>query len=173
MNNMDQFKRLQKALDFSNSMIAAWFEVTISTVKRWRNGSTDVPKSVILALSYRLKYGPDCAVDVSSVDISEPPRLTVNTIIKAVCDATGLNPEYIELFKALESDGGTYYWGGKAAACFTEANTYCRRLDDSSIQDWIRGLEIKIQDCRPWDYPLETYTGADLNKHIESIDWDV
>ncbi len=99
-------------------------------------------------------------------------RLTRAIIIKSVCEKTGLKVEYIGLEKALESDGGTYYWSGKVAACMSaECNTHVQRLNDWSLERWVESLEGKIQESRPWDYPLEIYTGADLNKYIESIDW--
>lgn len=95
-------------------------------------------------------------------------RLTCNSIIKAACEETGLKSEYIELFKAKESDGGTYYWRGSASYLFTESNTHTQKLSDWPLERWIEDLKGKISDARPSDWQAESFTGLDMNKQIES-----
>ena len=49
--NKNEFWRLQKAANLSNTQAAEYLGVNKSTVVRWRNGSSEVPKAVILALT--------------------------------------------------------------------------------------------------------------------------
>jgi DNA-binding transcriptional regulator YiaG len=51
-----KYFELQKEAQLSNSQSAELLEVNISTIKRWRNGSVDAPKAVLMALElYILK----------------------------------------------------------------------------------------------------------------------
>lgn len=54
---INEYWRLQKAANLSNSQAAEYHKVNISTIKRWRNGSVTPPVSVIRDLKYRIKYG--------------------------------------------------------------------------------------------------------------------
>jgi transcriptional regulator with XRE-family HTH domain len=60
---MEEFKRLQKAAGFTGRGVAEFLGIDYATVKRYRNGDLEVPKLVIMALSYCVKYGPDYAVE--------------------------------------------------------------------------------------------------------------
>lgn len=51
MLHKNEYWRLQKAANLSNTQAAEYLGVNISSIKRWRNGSTEAPKSVILALT--------------------------------------------------------------------------------------------------------------------------
>lgn len=48
--NKEEFWRLQKSANLSNTQAAEYLGVNISSIKRWRNGSTQAPKAVILAM---------------------------------------------------------------------------------------------------------------------------
>lgn len=50
-----KYHELQKAAQLSNSESASLLEVNISTIKRWRNGSIEAPKAVLMALEYQIK----------------------------------------------------------------------------------------------------------------------
>lgn len=176
MTNKDKFWRLQKAAKLSNSQVAQWFRVEITAVKRWRNGTTEVPESVIMALSYRVKYGPDYAVDVSNVNIDEPVRLTRKVIVDAVCANTGVKPEYVSLERFSDGDAPCYVWTGKAGACFLGAETYST-LNAVSFDRWIDDFNGRLKE---WYASREHDTNADIkvigarfNEHIAAIDWVV
>ncbi|WVH05489.1 hypothetical protein KKJFFJLC_00025 [Vibrio phage vB_VpaS_PGB] len=55
--NSNEFWRLQKVANLSNNEASEWLDVSLSTIKRWRNGSIETPKAAILALKYRIKHG--------------------------------------------------------------------------------------------------------------------
>ncbi len=95
-------------------------------------------------------------------------QLTRKRILEAATKATGLKLTYIELFKANESDGGTYYWGGLAASYFSESNTHIQKLSDWPLERWICELTESIAEARPSDCLTETFTGFDMNNYIES-----
>jgi DNA-binding XRE family transcriptional regulator len=52
MNTHEKFLLLQKEMGLTNQRTAELLDVNISTVKRWKNGSIKVNRSVIIALSY-------------------------------------------------------------------------------------------------------------------------
>lgn len=45
-----EFWQLQKAANLSNSECASFLEINISTIKRYRNGSLQAPKAVMMSL---------------------------------------------------------------------------------------------------------------------------
>ncbi|MCY9861495.1 hypothetical protein OTK49_03060 [Vibrio coralliirubri] len=90
-------------------------------------------------------------------------RITVKAILKAVVDATGIKPEYVELGKF----EGEYYWNGKSGSLFSGSNTYCRRLTDSTLEDWVDGYQRKVKET------LEFTEYNHINELIESINWAV
>lgn len=49
-----KFKAKQKKTGLSNRKTAEYLGVTYSTIKRWRNGASDAPKSALLALDYKI-----------------------------------------------------------------------------------------------------------------------
>ncbi|WP_422109299.1 helix-turn-helix domain-containing protein [Vibrio fluvialis] len=55
----EEFKRLQEKSGLSGRALAEWLGVDYATVKRYRNGESDVPTPTIIAMSYLVKYGPD------------------------------------------------------------------------------------------------------------------
>ena len=55
MTNKSEYWRLQKAANLSNTQAAEYLGVNKSTVVRWRNGSSEVPKAVLLALEALIK----------------------------------------------------------------------------------------------------------------------
>jgi DNA-binding XRE family transcriptional regulator len=52
MNTHEKFLLLQREMGLTNQRTAELLDVNISTVKRWKNGSIKVNRSVIIALSY-------------------------------------------------------------------------------------------------------------------------
>jgi DNA-binding XRE family transcriptional regulator len=57
MNTHEKFLQLQKEMGLTNQRTAELLDVNISTVKRWKNGSIRVNRSVIIALSYLKSNG--------------------------------------------------------------------------------------------------------------------
>ena len=55
LNN--EFWRLQKAANLSNSQAAEWLGVNTRQITRWRTDASPPPEAVILALQYRIKFG--------------------------------------------------------------------------------------------------------------------
>lgn len=55
MTNKIKYFELQKQAQLSNSQAAELIDVNISTIKRWRNGKTEAPKAVLMALKYYIK----------------------------------------------------------------------------------------------------------------------
>ena len=53
MDNKKYFE-LQKEAQLSNTQSAALFDVGISTIKRWRNGSVKAPKAVLMVLEFTI-----------------------------------------------------------------------------------------------------------------------
>lgn len=51
----EQFWRLQKAANLSNSQAAEYLGVNISTIKRYRNGEINPPRAVMIALECKSK----------------------------------------------------------------------------------------------------------------------
>ena len=49
-----KYFELQKAAQLSNSQAAEYLGVNISTIKRYRNGKLKAPKTVIMALEYKI-----------------------------------------------------------------------------------------------------------------------
>ena len=49
-----KYFELQKAAQLSNSQAAEYLGVNISTIKRYRNGKLSAPKTVIMALEYKI-----------------------------------------------------------------------------------------------------------------------
>ena len=49
-----KYFELQKAARLSNTQAAELLEVGISTIKRWRNGSVEAPKAVLMAMEYHI-----------------------------------------------------------------------------------------------------------------------
>jgi len=47
-----KYFELQKAAQLSNAQAAELLEVGISTIKRWRNGSINTPKAVLMAMEF-------------------------------------------------------------------------------------------------------------------------
>lgn len=100
-------------------------------------------------------------------------RLTRKAIIAAVAKRTGLKPQYIDLQKANESDGGTYYWTGYAGSIFSEANSHIQKLNDWDLERWVDDAEHKIEESRPYGWETDEFSGKDMNKYIESMSWEV
>ena len=50
-----KYFELQKMAKLSNTQAAELLEVNISTIKRWRNGSVEAPKAVIMAIQYYIQ----------------------------------------------------------------------------------------------------------------------
>jgi len=52
MGNRESLKQLQSQLGLSNQALADEMELSLSCIQKYRCGSLDVPKSVVLALRY-------------------------------------------------------------------------------------------------------------------------
>lgn len=90
-------------------------------------------------------------------------RISAKAIITAVIEATGIKPEYVQLSKY----EGEYYWSGKVGSVFSSANTYNRKLTDSTIEDWVKGFASQVEDT------IEFTEHKHINDYIESINWEV
>lgn len=49
-----EYNKLQSEANLSNTQASELFEVDISTIKRWSNGSVCAPRAVIMVLSARV-----------------------------------------------------------------------------------------------------------------------
>lgn len=164
MTNAEQFVRLQALLDMTNEEVATFTGQSITAVKRWRNGTQQPFLSVVIALSYRVKYGEDWSVDLNTVDISEPKRLTKKLILDSVVERTGVKREYVDLELVREDD--CYAWRGKAGACMRDMSTFSR-LNAVTLSRWVEDFQSRVDDI------MEGQQFDSLNGYIENIDWSV
>lgn len=47
---MTKFKRFQERIGLSNKQLAQWLDVSTKTIERYRNGSQEAPKAVMMCL---------------------------------------------------------------------------------------------------------------------------
>ncbi len=90
-----------------------------------------------------------------------PKRITKQMILNAVCERFKINPEYI----GLDKSEGEYYWTGKLACIFSGTCTYISKLNDLTLEGWLELLEHELYK--------EELLNTDINKRIESINWDI
>jgi len=57
MTAINEYWRLQKAANLSNTQAAEYLGLNISTIKRYRNGKIAPPKAVIIALESAMSKG--------------------------------------------------------------------------------------------------------------------
>lgn len=166
MNRQIKYKKLQKAAGLNKRQVAELFEVEESTVTRWRSGVTEVPLSVIISLSYRIKYGPHYEVTVDDVDVTEPARLTRAIICDTIAKDTGVKREYIEL-ELYHEGGPQYYWSGKAGAVFDQSGTFTK-IKGISLARWVDDFKGRVDRVMSQSNMSQH---PDFNTYIESIDW--
>lgn len=127
---------------------------------------TDASKTSYLPIpqfQYELLHllaGGSVPVVSHSQVIEKPKRLSVSSILAAVCQHFDINPAYI----GLERTEGEYYWTGKLAAILTGTCTHIARLNDIALSDWIALLESELRDAE--------LLGEDINARVESIIWE-
>lgn len=56
MNN--EYYQLQLEVGLSNLVAAAYFKVSITTIKRWKSGESEAPEAVILCLKSIIQKKP-------------------------------------------------------------------------------------------------------------------
>lgn len=90
-------------------------------------------------------------------------KLSKKKIIEVVSKETGVLVSDIGLFK----DSGSYYWSGKAGACFSDCCVYINNLEQFSLDRWVDDFKDKEKETlRYSDYKT-------LADYIKSIDWNV
>lgn len=102
-------------------------------------------------------------ISINSVSkvAKSPKKVSKELIIKTVCEQFDIKPEYI----GVDRHEGEYYWTGKLACLLDGTCTHTTKLNDLSLERWIELLKAELGRADLLD--------VDINKHIESIDWNV
>lgn len=164
MTNNNKFIRLQKALGLNNEQMANWLGQTPLTITRWRNNTQEPSDAVIIALSYRLKYGSDYEVELPEVAPEDVGRITKAKVLNAVSEWLSVNRDYIDL-EYVPSEG-CYYWRGQAGAIFTDSMTFTR-LGAVPVARWVEDFKVRMEA------ELSDSLFSTFDELVESLDWRV